>query len=381
MRKTQNSKKAPGGVDKIQRYASKKPQTMAELLSAQKISFVQVSKGALIPGIITKLTPSEILVDINTKAEAVVLEKDKKILNALLSSLSVGDKVIVQVLNPESEMGFPVVSLRRFLDDKLWEKIVEYKNKKEVLEITVNDVVRGGFLVSTSDGISGFLPISQVSFASQVSESGEDFGNLVDQILKAIIIETDRISHKIIFSQTHAIESKDFEKIIKNLKVGQKIEGLITNVSQFGLFVSVPIEETQIDGFIHISDVSWSKISDLESMYKTGNIVRASIIGIDKEARRVNLSIKALEEDPFKKQISSFSIDKKIKGRIEKITAGGLILDLGNEVKGLIRKDKIPPNVSYKEGEEIEAVISSIDEDRRRIILVPVLKEKPIGYR
>ncbi|MBI2031731.1 MAG: 30S ribosomal protein S1 [Candidatus Levybacteria bacterium] len=354
---------------------------MAELLAAQKTSFVSVAKGAIIPGVITKLTPSEILVDINTKAEAVVLEKDKKILNALLSSLSVGDRVTVQILNPESEMGFPVVSLRRFLDDKLWKKIIEYKEKKEVLEITVNDVVRGGFLVSTSDGISGFLPNSQVSFASQIPEAGEDSRNLIGQNLKAIILETDRTSHKIIFSQSHAIESKDFDRTIRNLKRGQKIEGMVTNVSQFGLFILVPVDENQIDGFVHISDVSWNKISDLESMYKSGDSIEASITGIDKEARRINLSIKVLEEDPFKKQVSGFSVDKKIKARIEKISATGLVLDLGDDIKGIIRKDKIPPNVSYREGEEIDAVVSLIDEGKRRIILVPALKEKPIGYR
>jgi len=360
--------------------ASKKPQTMAELLAAQKTSFTSLTKGEILPGVVTKITPSEILVDINAKAEAVVLEKDKKILKALLSTLSVGDKVTVQILNPESEMGFPVVSLRRFLDDKLWKKIIEYKDKKEILEITVTEVVRGGYLVSTNDGISGFLPNSQVSFAFQV-ESGEEPRNLIGQTLKAIILETDRATHRIIFSQSQAISSEDFEKAIKNLKIGEKVEGIVSNISQFGIFVLISVGESQIDGFVHISDISWDKVSDLESMYKIGDQIQASLTEIDKEARRLNLSIKALEEDPFKHKISKFPIDKKIKARIEKISSTGLILDLEDGIKGLIRKDKIPLNVAYNEGDEIEAVVSAIDEEKRRIILVPALKEKPIGYR
>ena len=360
----------------------KKPQTMAELLASQNASFVAIHKGAMIPGVITKLTSSEILVDISTKAEAVVLEKDKKILNVLLSSLSVGDKVTVQILNPESDMGNPVVSLRRFLDDKLWKKIVEYKEKKEVLDITVNDVVRGGFLVSTSDGISGFLPNSQVSFVSQSAEAGVDgSGNFIGHSIKAIILETDRESHKIIFSQTKAMGTEDFDKEIKKLKTGQMIKGIVTNVSQFGIFISVPIEDHAIDGFIHISDISWDKISDLATLYKAGDNIEASIIGFDKETRRVNLSIKSLAEDPFKERAKDFPIDKKVEATVVKISPSGVILDLGNEMTGLIRKDKIPPKITYKTGDVVEAVISSIEESRRRIILVPSLTEKPIGYR
>jgi len=366
----------------ITNHKSNKPQTMAELLSSQKTSFVAIHKGAIIPGIITKLTSSEILVDINTKAEALVLEKDKKILNALLSSLSVGDKVTVQILNPESDMGNSVVSLRRFLDDKLWKKIVEYKEKKEVIDITVNDVVRGGFLASTNDGISGFLPNSQVSFVSQVSEIGGDGSqNIIGNSVKAIILETDRQTHKIIFSQTKAIGSEDFDKEIKKLKTGQIVKGIITNVSQFGIFTSVPIEDHAIDGFIHISDISWNNISDLTTLYKTGDNIEASIIGFDKETRRVKLSIKRLEEDPFKDRAKDFPIDKKVKATVLKIISSGVMLDLENEMTGLIRKDKIPPKISYKTGDVIDAVVSSIDEGRRRIILVPSLTEKPIGYR
>lgn len=356
--------------------------SMAELLAAQKTPFVAIHKGAMISGVITKLTPSEILVDINTKAEAVVLEKDKKILNALLSSLSVGDKVTVQILNPESDMGNSVVSLRRFLDDKLWQRIVEYKEKKEVLDITVNDIVRGGFLVSTNDGISGFLPNSQVSFVSQVSEVGEDGSqNLIGNSIKAIILETDRQTHKIIFSQTKAIGTEDFDKETKKLKTGQMIKGVITNVSQFGIFISVPIEDHAIDGFIHISDISWDKISDLTALYKTGDTIESSIVGFDKETRRVNLSIKSLAEDPFKERAKNFPIDKKVKATVFRISSSGVMLDLENGMTGLIRKDKIPPKITYQTGSVIDAVVSSIDEGRRRIILVPSLTEKPIGYR
>ena len=114
---------------------------------------------------------------------------------------------------------------------------------------------------------------------------------------------------------------------------------------------------------------------------KTGDNIEASIIGFDKETRRVKLSIKRLEEDPFKDRAKDFPIDKKVKATVLKIISSGVMLDLENEMTGLIRKDKIPPKISYKTGDVIDAVVSSIDEGRRRIILVPSLTEKPIGYR
>src|SRR5476651_1773231 len=101
----------------------KKPQTMAELMASVKSAFVSPKKGETLVGKITKITSSEILVDIGAKTEAVVMEKDKKILKSLLSSIKLGDSVTVGVLNPESDMGHPVVSLRRFNDDKVWKRL------------------------------------------------------------------------------------------------------------------------------------------------------------------------------------------------------------------------------------------------------------------
>ncbi len=361
-----------------------KPRTMAELMRSQKTSLVILHKGDMIEGTITKLTSSEILVDINAKTEAVVLEKDKKILNTILSSLKVGDKVTVQVLNPESDFGYPVISLRRFLDNLLWDRILKYQKEREVLNASVNETVRGGFLVSTSDGISGFLPYSQVSFAQSLEKSVKTADlspNLAGRSIKVIILEVDRTTHKIIFSQTQALSSREFEAEVKNLKTGQKIQTLVKNITPFGLFVSVSIKNHTIDGFIHVSEVSWDKISDISSIYRIGDSVDAKILDFDKDTRRVNLSIKKLQLDPFKEKIKDLSIDKKIKAKVVEITSSGVLLSLGDNLEGIIRKEKIPPTVFYKTDDMIDAMVSEIDEKKRRIILVPILKEKPLTYR
>ncbi len=369
---------------KITNSKSNKPQgsskSMAELMASHKSSpFVTLHKGDIIEGTITKLSSSAILVDVNAKAEAVVLEKDKKILHNILSSLSVGDKVNVQILNPESEMGNPVVSLRRFLDNKLWDRVGELVKNRKVIDVVIDDVIKGGLLVS-GDGISGFLPNSQLSFASHTITQGST-QNIIGSKIKAIVLEVDRATRKIIFSQSHVLNQEDFEKEIKGLKTGQKVTATVTNITPYGIFVSVPNGERVIDGFMHISEISWERVLDTSSLYNTGDSIEAAIIGFDKEARRVNLSVKKLNIDPFDEKIKNFSVDKKLSATVVKILSTGVSLDLGDEISGFIRKEKIPPTVSYKAGDLVNVTVSKIDSKRRRIVVVPVLLEKPIGYR
>ena len=348
-------------------------------MASHKSPFVTLHKGDIVDGTITKLTSSGVLVDVNAKAEAVVLEKDKRLLNSILSTLKVGDKVTVQILNPESEMGNPVVSLRRFLDGKLWNKLEELQKSKKVIDVMVDDVIKGGLLV-TGDGISGFLPNSQLSFASHTITEGSS-QNIVGSMIKAIVLEVDRGTRKIIFSQSHVLNPQDFEREIKGLKTGQKVTTLVTNVTPYGIFVSLPNGKRVIDGFMHISEISWERVSDTSSLYNTGDSIEAAITGFDKEARRVNLSVKKLKIDPFDEKIKNFLVDKKISATVVKILSTGVSLDLGDEISGFIRKEKIPPTVSYKAGDLVNVTVSKIDLKRRIVVVVPVLLEKPIGYR
>ena len=361
---------------KIQNSTSKKPLTMAELMASHNTSFVTLHKGDIIEGKITKLTSGEILIDIDAKAEAVVLEKDKKILRNILSTLKVGDSVTVQVLNSESEMGHPVVSLRKFLNNKLWNKITEFQKSKEVVDITVNDVIKGGLLVSTESGITGFLPNSQISFSQSHDESP-----MVGSHMKTIVLEADRPTGKIIFSQSQSVSSSDFTKMVQTLKAGQRIKTTITNVTAYGLFVAVPLDGTSIDGFIHISEISWERVDDITGEFNSGDQIEGEIIGFDQEARRVNLSIKKIKSDPFGEKIKNYPIDKRISVTVKKIGPVGASVDIGEQIEGMIKKEKIPPTMNLKTGDVIEAIVSDVDIKKRRIMLTPVLKEKPLTYR
>jgi small subunit ribosomal protein S1 len=354
---------------------SSKPQTMAELLATHKTSFVNVSKGQVISGVVTKLTSGEILVDIGAKTEAVVLEKDKRILKSLLSSIKIGDKVTVAVLNPESDYGNPVVSLRRFNDDRVWEKLEELKQNKEQIEVTVGELTRGGFLVSTKDGISGFLPNSQTTFLQNAE-------GLVGKEIKVTVIELNRPLRKVIFSQKATVAAEDFEKATKSLKVGQEVEATISNVAPFGIFLLIKLaDKSSTEGFVHISEIAWEKLATIPESYKAGDKIKAKLIGFDRESKRVNLSIKALTTDPFAEKLKSYVSDQRVSGSISKVLSSGVLVNLETGVEGFIKKEKIPPTVSYNEGAPVTATVVEVDARRHRVILVPVLTEKPIGYR
>lgn len=358
-----------------QNNPSIKASSMAELMKKTQSSVVTLHKSEAMSGTITKLTPSEVLVDIQGKTEAVVLEKDKKILRNILTLFHVGDKVTVSVLNPESETGNPVVSLRRHIEEILWSKLKKQQEANELLEVVVEEATRGGFIVTTANGLTGFLPSSQTSHA-------KDQG-MLGQKINVFLLDLDRQDHKIIFSQKPNLTEKDFEKLASGIKVGDKIEGVVTTITPFGIFVSLPALETDrtIDGLIHISEISWERTADIGSLFTVGQKVEAVVIRLDKTAKRADLSIKRLESDPFEEIAKKYEVDQQVEGEVTKILASGIALNLGDGVEGFIRKEKIPPTVSYEVGSTVTATVSEIDNKRHRIVLTPVLKEKPIGYR
>lgn len=354
-----------------------KATSMADLMKkvAAKKTFVSPIKGAMLSGVITKLTKNEILVDIDAKTEAVVLEKERPILNKIMSSYKVGDKVTVQVLNPESDFGYPVVSLRRSVGDITWDRLGKLQKDAAPIEVTLDSSTKGGFLVTTTDGISGFLPNSHTS-------SLENPNNLIGKQIKVVVLELNREQNKIIFSQKQVMNQGDFQKLIKNLKLGDKIDAEVLNIAPFGLFLSIPIDEKQMaEGFVHISEISWENVENINDLYKVGDKVTGAVIGFDKDGRRVNLSIKRLTADPFEKKLEEFTADKKVKGTVTKVISTGVLLDLGEGIVGHIKKEKIPVKTTYKEGQEIDVTVSSVDKKRHRVEVAPVLKAKPIGYR
>ena len=357
-----------------------KASSMAELMAAQKTTLVKLNKGEVITGVITKLSTSEITLDINAKTEAVVLEKERKLVRAMLAMFKVGDTVQASVLNPESDNGSTVVSLRRFLDDKIWDRLTNVQKNHEKIDVTIKGLTKGGYLVETKEGIDGFLPNSHVSFNQETTD-------LVGKTLTVMIAELNHETRKLIVSQKPVLGSEDFTSIIKQLKKGNKVDAIVSHITSFGLFVSIPVkgtsgEETFLDGLIHISEVSWEKVNELTGIYAVGDPVEVVVLGFDSNAKRVDLSIKQLTADPFEEVLKNFAVDQKVTGKVTKLIDAGIVIDLGEEgVEGFIKKEKVPPTIKYEVGQEVKLSVVDIDKKKHRINLAPILLDKPLMYR
>lgn len=348
---------------------------MGQLLAKHQNKFVTLKKGESIKAKLTKLTPNEILVDAGAKTEAVVLERDKRIVGTIMQQFKVGDTVEVNVLNPESESGQPIVSLRRYLGNLAWEKLEALQKKSEPVEITIKDASKAGYVVDTAFGVSGFLPQSHVAFTQDGLNPG--------QTVKARVLELNRADNKVIFSQKQSLSDEDFAAITKQYKVGEKLNVTVTTITPFGIYVMLPKkkEAADLEGFIHISETSWEKVADLNEMFTPGQEIEAVLSKFDAETKRVSLSVKRLTADPFETLIEKYPVDTKVRGTVTAIEDGDVIFTFGEGAEGVLRKDKIAPGTTYTEGQGVNLTIADHDKRKHRILVSPVLLEKPMGYR
>lgn len=357
-------KKVSKKSDKSSQVSPKEPRTMEELLARYQIALFK--KGDIVEGVITSLSPKEVLIDLGAKSEGTVFYKELPYIKDFLSQLGVGDRIGVYILSPENENGQIVVSLRRAAFGFKWQNLAKMRDQGELAEVKALESNRGGLLVEY-EGLRGFLPASQLN-VSHLGKAAE----LVGKTLKVRVIDVDSKINRLIFSEKHK-DSKALDKI----KVDQVYEGVVTGVFPFGIFVDVDGAE----GLVHISEVSWEKITDLKNSYAVGDRLKVLVLGQDKESQRLTLSIKQLTVDPWNEIIKKYPVGKQVKGRVTKLTNFGAFVSLDNNIEGLIHISKIPPEKQFTAGEEVSCLIESVDTKKRRISLGLVLKEKPIGYK
>jgi len=346
---------------------------MAELMAAGSSKFTTLKKGDIVDGTVKKLTPKEILLDIGAKSDALVIEYDRANLNNLLAMLKVGDRVKASVISAESEEGFPVLSLRRMLDEMVYGKLGAQQKSQEKVKITVMDGnSRGGYFAETRDGVKGFLPLSQVMPEADI----------IGKTFDAIIIESDRAKKRVIFSQKATVYVIDPKEIEKSVKKGESVEGVVESVTGHGIYITLTVAgSAKIEGFVHVSEISYQRVEDVSTLYTKGDKVTAQVLEIDSENRRVNLSVKRLQKDSFEEAKTKYPLEQEMSGTITDIKSRGVTLKLDEALSGFIPAAKIPTETAYKVGDLITVQVTGYDEKRRLILLAPVMKTKFVGYR
>lgn len=348
--------------------------SMAELLAASKKPLVTFKKGDLVTGKITKLTKHEILVSIGAKGEALVMEKDPDLLDQLLEMVKEGDEVEVSIISPEAENGFTIVSLRRFLDQKVWGKLATLQKDKTLIDVTVSEVTKGGYTVRTEDGIQAFLPHT---LTTKSHMSGEK--------ISVSVFELIREDKKIVVSEKSMMSTDEFKQLKSQVKVGDTVKATITNVTTFGIFATVPVtlgkETKSVEALIHISEIAWEKTMEISGeQYTVGNVIETKVVGYDDDSKRLSLSLKQLTEDPFTEIAKKYPLETNVPGTVSQIQAGNVHVKFDG-IEGIIRKEKVPAGTEYTEGQALTVTITEIDMRRHKIYLSPVLLKKTIGYR
>jgi RNA binding S1 domain protein len=344
--------------------------TMDELLAGADTSAKQLVAGEVVTGKVLSLKKHEVLIDLGAQGVGFVPRREV----GFSRNISEGDEVSASVVDTELENGMSLLSLRKAVKDRGWEEVSARLESSEVIDIQPYDANRGGLLVEY-EGVRGFLPVSQLSAEHypRVGSSDKDeilqrLNNLIGKTMKVRILDADRKSNKLIFSEKEAVKDGLAERFEK-LAVGDQVEGVVTGVVDFGVFVNVE----GIEGLVHISEISWERVNNPSDYVKTGQTIKAKIIAIDKD--RLSLSMKQLTQDPWLTEVQNFSKGDKVEGTVTRITPFGAFVQVSPAIEALVHiselgdSNNVDPEKVFILNERKEFVILDIDKENRKISL------------
>ena len=319
---------------------------MDDLLAGVEIATLRY--GDLIEGKVIVVQKHEVCLDIGHFGIGIIPRREL----TSTATLGVGDTLGVSVISPETAGGYAVLSLRRALRSRGWDEIQRVFDNSEMLEVESYDANRGGLLIEF-EGVRGFLPVSQLSAEHYPRATSLDrdeilhkLNKLVGQKLKVCVLDLDRSANKVIFSEKEALK-EIIARQLEALNVGDILEGTVTTVIEFGAFVSV----NDIEGLVHISELSWERIEDPRKYVKVGQKVKVKVVAIDKG--RLALSIRQLTPDPWQKQAESLKIGDIVTGQVTRVTVFGAFVQISPVIEALANVSDIGggPSDRAKKGE------------------------------
>jgi small subunit ribosomal protein S1 len=342
--------------------------TMEDLLREDQNSIRALAHGDIVDGVVVRVDPDEVLVDIGAKSEGIISNRELSARGEQPVTLNSGDQVKVYIIQPEDEHGNVVLSLRKARAEGIWQAVAEKESEGEILDAEVREQNKGGLIVNIM-GLRGFLPSSQV--ARQFS------GNLMELVGTKIpvkILEVNRKRNRLIVSQRAAQDedrARQREELFEKLKVGDLITGKVSGVTSYGAFVNLG----GADGLIHISELSWDRINNVSDVLTVGDELNVKVIKLDPELSRISLSLRQMSQDPWDTIENQFPPGKAVPGIVTKTKKYGAFLQIADGVEGLLHISELSwdhverTEDVLKVGEEVEVMVLSADKVRRRISL------------
>jgi small subunit ribosomal protein S1 len=353
-----------------------KPMTMEALLNEQDIEIDLPQAGQIRKGTIASISPSQVLISIGAKSEGVVSSRDlEQLTDEERDALKVGKEVYVYVINPEDNNGNVILSLKRAQEQLSWDSVEKFLEENEVIESKIVGFNKGG-LIAAVEGLRGFVPSSQVSAMRRAMSTGDTpeqrWQKMVGEPISVRVIEVDRERRRLILSEKAASnESRQSikERVLEELNEGEVYTGRVTSIANFGAFINI----NGADGLVHLSEISWAHIEPPKEVLDVGQEIDVKVINSDPEKKRIGLSIRVLQDDPWKERLEKYSVGELVEGVITRLTKFGAFARLEGDMEGLIHISELSenriehPKEVLKEGDVKSLRVIRIDPEQHRI--------------
>ena len=349
----------------LEDFAQASEELQAELEALYQDTTTGLKAGNIIEGKITNIDNDGVLVDFNFKSDGLV--PNFEFADHEIKNFKVGDPIEVMLQELDTPLGNVVISYEQAKAQKAWERITTIFEAEKAIEGVITHKVKGGLSVDV--GIPAFLPGSQVDLQRVM-----DFDTFVGQTISAYIIKLNKRRGNIIISRRKYLSEQRAEersKILDTLSEGQVLQGVVKNITNYGVFIDVG----GVDGLLHITDMTWGRISHPSEVVKIGEKIPVKILSFDKDNEKISLGIKQLDENPWK-NLDGIEVGSRVKGKVSSITDYGLFLEVEKGVEGLIHISEVSwisrindLRQRYNVGDEVEALVVSIDKDNRRMSL------------
>jgi small subunit ribosomal protein S1 len=322
-------------------------------------------EGEIILGKVLRVGKDSVLVDVGFKSEGEVN------INEFLDrgrSLKIGDEIEIFLEKAEDKEGQIVLSKDKAIKIKIWDKIAKAYENRETLEGIVVSRAKGGLTVDI--GLRAFLPGSQIDLRPV-----RNMDRLLGKKLEMKVIKMNKKRGNIVLSRRVILEEERTQAkvdTLANIEEGKVMEGIVKNITEYGVFVDLG----GVDGLLHITDMSWGRVSHPSEMFAIGDKVNVMILKYDKEKERVSLGLKQITEDPWNRADSKYSPSTRLRGKVVSITDYGAFLELEQGIEGLVHISEMSwskhlkhPSKLVAIGDTVEAVVLSLDKEKRRISL------------
>ena len=349
---------------------------MEALLAQEGLGLGNIpERGDIRKGVITAITPNEILIDVQSKADGLIAGRELEGINPkTLETFQIGEEIMVYVLEPEDINGHVVLSFTRAQEEKDWERVEAHLESGEAITTHVEGYNKGGLLVPVGQ-LRGFVPGSLVSvFREGDGASPEDrWAEAIGKEITLKVIEVDRSRQRLILSERDAIgETREAikDQLLDNLSVGDRVTGYVSSLADFGAFVNIQ----GVDGLVHLSELSWDHVDHPSDLVKVGQELEVEVISIDEEKRRIGLSMRRLQDNPWIEKAEEIKEGQLIQGTITNLTDFGAFARIENtDLEGLIHISELSmdrvghPSEVVSVGETLALRVISLDMERHRI--------------